>query len=290
MARSVGAILLAVVVLTANTAWCQPGMSTTRPTEGWGNVEPVPVQTIKVGAWHVIEAGVRMALAREAFDSIWPNYAYKIDPASDFLDITCQILRGMPEQLAEDTIILKSNVDFSNADLNDEFQGFGLEALAVCSSKEREPFDSVWPSYAYEINTASDNLDGIRQFLDGMQFARDPMILSSNVDFGNADFSAEFQRFGMDALIDQSLNAKHNYLVIDVTENPVPSLEPTAQIWLLGEQDFYNYFVTENPVPSLELAARVKLLGEQDFYFVAGHPAPSPEKLGEENIPNFIVE
>ena len=280
---AIGAILLAVVLFTANAAWCQSNMPTFRPINGWGSVESVPVKPIKIGVRHVIEAGVRMALAHEPFNSIWPNYAYKIDSVSDNLKSTCQILNRMPERLRQNTVILKSNVDLGNADLNNEFRGFGLRALEVCNSNEREPFDRVWPGYVYKIDPASDNLKSINQFLDETQFAWDPMILGSDSDFSNADFSTEFQRLKLDDL-EKNLDEKHIFLVIDATENPVPSLELAAQVWQLGEQASYNYIVTENPVPSLELAARVRL-GEQASYNYT--TAMKPE---EPFIREFILE
>ena len=189
---SAGAILLAVALLAANAAWCEsdpPLAPVTIASFEEGYSQSVLVRETKVGIWYALAAGVRMALTRESFNSIWPSYAYKIDPASNDLDRTCQLLEhGMPEHFADDATILMSQVELG-AQASAEFKGYELKALDVCSS---------------------------------------------GAEIGN-------------------------YLL---TETPVQSQllsqEPDARVWL-EKSGIYNYLVTENPVPSLELGARVWL-------------------------------
>ena len=138
MAPSAGAILLAGALLTANVAWCESD----RPLapvpiasfkEGY-KTQSVLVRETEVGIWSALAAGVRMALTREPFNSIWPSYAYKIGPASNNLDRTCQLLEhGMPEHFADDAMILMSRVELG-AQASAEFMGYELKALDFCSS------------------------------------------------------------------------------------------------------------------------------------------------------------
>ena len=191
MAPSAGAILLAAALLTANAAWCESDsplapVPIASSKEGY-KPQLVLVRETEVGIWYALAAGVRMALTREPFNSIWPSYAYKIDPASNDLDRICQLLEhGMPEHIADDAMILMSHVELGRQ-ASAVFGGSELKALDFCS-------------------------------------------LGAEID---------------------------NYLL---TETPVqsqlPSQEPDAWVWQ-EKSGIYNYLVTENPVPSLELGARV---------------------------------
>ena len=138
MAPSAGAILLAVALLTNNAAWCEsdPPIAplTIASFEEGSKSQLVLVRETKVGIWYALAAGVRMALTRESFNSIWPSYAYKIDPDSNNLERACQLLEhGMPEHFADDAMILMSRVELG-AQANAEFKGYELKALDVCSS------------------------------------------------------------------------------------------------------------------------------------------------------------
>lgn len=292
MARSAGTILLAVALLTANAAWCESDPPLTAVTiasfeEGYKS-QSVLVRETEVGIWYAVAAGVRMALTREPFNSVWPSYAYKIDPASNNLDRACQLLEhGMPEHFADDAMILRSQVELG-AQASVEFMGYELKALDVCSSSAP---NSIWPSYAYEIDSALNNPVSTCQLLErGIRehFTDDAMILRSPIELGSPVSGIEFMGYERNALDVCSSGAEiynYNYLVTE-TPVPLPSLELNAWFWR-EKSGIYNYLVTETPVPSLELGARV--WREKSNYVVKEALMPSPENE-QDGINHYIVQ
>ena len=297
MAPSSGAILLAVALLSANAAWCEsdppPTAVTIASYEEGPTSQSVHVQETEVGILYAVAAGVRMALAREPFNSVWPSYAYKIDPASNNQEYTCQLLNEMPVHFADDAMILRSQDELGAQEASVEFMGYELKALDFCSSSAP---NSVWPSYAHKIDPASNNQEHTYQLLNEIpNFADDEMIPRGQDELGEQASVDFYEKKALDTCgsgieiynhnnlaTETSVNSLEkrgicNYLVTEnlvpeldtwiwlekrgihyylVTENPVPELELGARVWL-EKSGIHNYLVTENPVPELELVARV---------------------------------